>query len=195
MINSLFKAFLFFSVFFRLTTPANSQESFLADEEVEVVKRASHSTAVRFEDKAAFAETEGAEPSPVKILFGMRFSNPKDNLIPGAGTDDSLPNCPAGGNIRQDEIVNDSQEMDLVDLLFYNYEDKEQMARARGWERPTAPYLPGDLYNPHSIKDPQQLFARWIDLQCLPTRVRRVYNREGVAFLEYREGTKAWERE
>ena len=169
----------------------SAQERFLGGDETDIIKVTSHSTAIAFEDERAFSKSEDPTEPNLKFLFGLRFYNPKDNLIPGAGTDDSLPDCDKA-NVRQDEIVNDSADLDLIDLLFYNYEDKDQMARARNWDRPTAPYLPGDLYNPHSLKDPQQLFARWVNLICLPTRVRRVYNGEGVALLEYREGAKAW---
>jgi hypothetical protein len=182
---------------------AADDDSFVSSVNVPVMKHAKRSTGVSIvtDSKISLPENAPSEIQDLAIkgqsMFGrlaLRFYNPKDNLIPGAGTDDSLPNC-TRGNVRQDEIVNDSQDLDLVDLLFYSYEDKNQMARARSWERPTAPYLPGDLYNPYSTKDPQQLFARWIDLVCLPTRVRRVYNKEGVAFLEYREGDRAWDKQ
>lgn len=128
-------------------------------------------------------------PSP---LLGIEFNIRENGLKPGSGTYDVKPRCKTS-QIREEPVFYDSEHLSAYDLLFYDYQQKSEQNRALSSRLTTVPYLPGDLKNPyreaHGI---QQELGRFLDVRCLPTRVRYVY-RQGKRIEEYREGEKAWE--
>lgn len=181
--------------------PLQAQSLRLDDTTVPVVHRASRPSGAKFGSGQAGKEmmainAQGIQ-APESILQALRFHGVTYDrfalqLPPGAGTYDVLPACSAD-RVRKSEVLADSEDLQWFDLLFYNYREGKQSARAEAWELPAAPYLEGDLYNPHRIRDMQQELGRLFQVQCLPTRFHFV-TLNGQRYLEYREGERAWDR-
>lgn len=133
------------------------------------------------------------ENIPEKIpAMSFAYKNFSNQLPAGAGTYDVKPDC-TESSTRRIPVVYDSEELKLFDIIYYNYKDKSQTANARAWNLPTAPFLEGDLYNPHRTYNLQQDLGRFFDIRCLPTRVHFPII-DGQRYEEYREGSSAWDK-
>lgn len=163
-----------------LAARANAQDFYAADSSVPVARHIKQNSGTRFSANERSAAT-------------MEYDLSRD-LPRGAGTYDALPNC-SKGEVRRKPVVYDTPNLKFFDLLFYDYHSSEQVRRADAWEKPAAPFLEGDLFNPYREKNNlQQELARFFSIRCLPTRVHYIYE-NGKRYEEYREGPRAWEPE
>ncbi len=167
----------------------------LSDSSIPVAKHVKKKSEFKFNPYMTLGEIpEAKEYSGKKVpVIADEFNSFYNKLPNGAGTYDVKPACEKS-QIRRKEILVDSEELDLFDMVFYDYNDKAQQAKADKWPRPTVPYLEGDLFNPYREGDIRQEFGRFFNIQCLPTRLHYIYE-NGVRYQEFREGEKAWELE
>jgi hypothetical protein len=169
-----------FALLFLLLSAENTFAQFnLLNPNVPVVKRAARPTGTRF--------TETRDPSSIpETAYVFQLSLPV-----GAGTYDGKPACQESA-IRRQPVLLDSEQLSLFDMLIYDYRDTTQVQKAAHWELPTVPYIEGDLVNPYRDYNPQQNWARFFDIHCLPTRIHYPMI-DGVRYEEYREGGRAWD--
>ena len=182
-------------------SPVSAQEFSLLRPDIPVVKISARGSEVKFEDgalslpEAAVKELkkEVGEDAVARISYqAVHYSSLGVELPPGVGTYDAPKSCQSS-EVRQSPVMVESDELEWFDILFYSYADPQQSAKAGAWELPTAPYLEGDLYNPHRIVNKQQEIGRVFGVRCLPTRFHFV-TVDGVQMLEFREGERAWDR-
>ena len=146
-------------------------------------KRSSH-------NKFAAKKTAKNDTLGEELVFAYPVE--KVEIPPGAGTYDVKPAC-AESRVRQNPVLVDSPELNMFDIVYYDYHDNAQAKRVLDWKGSTEPYLEGDLTNPYRLEDTiQQPLARLLAIKCLPTRVRYIFV-DGIRYEEYREGDEAWQ--
>lgn len=106
---------------------------------------------------------------------------------------EALPPC-EGSDVILHEVQHHTQGTEKTDVLYFNDQDTGQKARAARYPGFSIAYQPAllELPNTHQAEY-WQMFARFIQIECLPTRFRFTYIGSD-RFMEYRVGDAAWEK-
>ncbi|MFN8391351.1 MAG: hypothetical protein U0136_13765 [Bdellovibrionota bacterium] len=164
----------------------------LEDRTIPVAKHERKTSKVKLEATELTASAKPGQKATRVPATVVEYLGPLLRLPSGAGTYDVKPNCKAS-NVKRSEVRFDTEELAYFDILLYNYHDGDQTARARTWDRPTAPFLEGDMYNPFREQgNLQQEVGRFLGIECLPTRVHYPII-GGRRYEELREGASAWD--
>lgn len=176
------------SMLFCLSQVPCAAQELLTDERVRIAR---HDRRV-----SRFVLRDDKESTPIDhwgIVFRRSFWEEKAAREEQLLHYEELPNC-SESKTSLEEVFQLTPGSDAFDVLYYSADDKEQRKKARGYFAYAVAYNSALIADPDTnIPDQIQEFARFIGIECLPTRFRFTFI-GSRRYMEFRTGDKAWEK-
>ena len=168
-------------------------QDFLLDPTVKIARHDKRTTRNKFLRQSADSQAKKLGPLD---SWGMMFER---SVTDNQALSDSklihyekLPQCEKA-EVRLIDVFNNTPGTDSTDVLYYDPDDPAQLKQALSYGQFKVPYKAA-LTPESNSGHPEywQSFARFIQLECLPTRFRFSYV-GSQRYIEYRLGASAWE--
>lgn len=102
-----------------------------------------------------------------------------------------LPDCRAE-TTQLVPVFQSTPGTDEFDVVYFNSKEAAELDQARRYRGRALPYLPALVRDPETgSPEHWQVFARFVQIRCLPTRFRFV-TIGASRYIEYRMGKSAW---
>ncbi len=162
-------------------------QDYLLDKNVKIHRHDKRTTPYRF---------PRGEKAPALDGWGMMFErsvwNPETPEEARLINYEKLPTCEKS-DVALHEVVQYTKGTEKTDVLYYSKSDPLQRKRAAEYPALKIAYEPA-LMRDSSTNQAEywQMFARFIQIDCLPTRFRFTYV-GSQRYMEYRYGDAVWE--
>ncbi len=166
-------------------TPALAAD-YIANSEIKVARHDKRRT--RF----TFHRGESSQP---RFLAGLMFERyyweERDDIEKRFISYEELDTC-TKPEVRRDRVFQVTPGTDEFDVVYFNPNDERQLTSARKYKGRVIPYEPALLRDKKTdVADQWQVFARFIQVKCLPTRFHFTYVGQ-ERYMEFRMGEEAW---